>query len=353
MIRLLLSAALLTAFAGELPVGSPDLRTLHDTVLESTSNKERALALRQLAQTAPRGLRDLPLLFDLFMRHPTPETRTAVLDCLALLGPESSHLEPGFLELIKLPEPEAVLLGIKGLARLKSQRAVPELRKIVKSRFKARNAADLPLPGERNEWWLRYEALSALADIEGPKAFSLVKSKIDETPAAARILASSYWEEALPLILSWSKKPETVERAHEALRASPATAVLRRTREPMLAALRDSKIDRETRHQLALKIGPTSQPEEVAQLLKEHAASSNPETKLMLLAALFSSRDPQTTPLLKEIAKSDGDPRTRIGSLIQLKDMLPAQEFRPLAEAMAKDDPDAENRELAASLLKK
>jgi hypothetical protein len=353
MIRLLISASLLPAFAGEFSAGRPSLRALHDTVLESTDNNEKALALRQLSQTAPTSLRDLPMLFDLFMRHPTPQARAAVLDCVALLGPESSHLEPGFLEFVKLTEPEAVLLGIKGLARLKSQRAVPELRKIVKGRFKARNAADLPLPGERNEWWLRYEALSALADIEGPKAFSLVKSKIDETPAAARILASAYWEQALPLILSWSKDPETLERAHEALRSSPTAAVLRRTREPMLAALRNSKVDREVRHQLALRIGLTSEPEEVAQLLKEHAASADPETKLMLSAAIFASRDPQIVPLLKEHAKSNDDPRTRIGSLLQLKDMLPEQEFRPLAEAMAKDDPDAENREMAASLLKK
>lgn len=350
MIAILLSALLAPAWAGEQPPVPPDIRTLHDTALESIDNKEKSRAIQQIAMTPPASLRDLPLLFDLFMRVPDPAAREAVLASVALIGPESSYLEPGFLEFLKLQEPEAVLFGAKGLTRLKSKRAVSELRRLIKGRFKARSAEDLSLPGERNAWWLRYEALNALALIEGPGAFETVKAKVDETPAVARIMASVYWKRTLPLILLWSQRAATLDRAHEALRSSGSTADLRETRGLMLSALRDPKVEREVRHQLALKVGVTSKPEEVAELLKEHAAAADPDTKLMLMAALFASRDPQIIPLLKEQARSNPDPQVRMGSLIQIKDMIPAEDFHALAQAMAKDDADADNRKEAASL---
>lgn len=352
MIRLLLfCAAALCAHAAQLPAAA-SLRVLHDAALAAVDPQEKSRALRQIAQTSPQTLGDLPLLFDIFMRDSSREARAAVLDSIARLGPESAHLEPGFLEFLKLPEAEAVLFGMKGLARLKSQRAVAELRKIAKGRFKAPRAAELALPGERNEWWLIYEALSALADIEGPKAFALIKSKVRQTPSVARLLTVCDWEKTLPLVLSWSKNEKTLERAHEALRATPPAAQLRRARPAMLAALRDSRTEREVRHQLALKVGLSSEPSEVAQLLEEHAAAADAETKLMLSAALFASQDPQIIPLLKDYARSHGAASTRIGCLLQLKNMLSRDEFRPLAEDFSKNDPDAENRELAASLLK-
>lgn len=352
MIRLLLCAAALSASTAELSVAD-DLRILHDTVLSTVDPREKSRSLRQISQNAPKTLGDLPLLFDVFMRDASRQARSAVLDSIALLGPESSHLEPGFLEFLKLSEPEAALFGMKGLARIKSPRAAAELRKIAKTRFKAPRAADLALPNERNEWWLIHEALSALADIEGPKAFPFIKSKVSQTPAAARILAVSDWEKTLPLILHWSKNGKTMERAHEALRAAPSIQAVRRARPAMLTALRDPRTEREVRHQLALKIGLSSEPAEVARLLQEHATATDPETKLMLSAALFASRDPQIIPLLKDYARSHGDVSTRIGCLIQLKSMLSPEEFRPLAEAVAQDDADPENRELAASLLRK
>lgn len=347
----LLSILLSPALAGELPP-TPNIRMLHDTLLESLDGREKEKAVGQLALTPPNSLRDLPLLFDLFMRIPNQKTRTAVLASISHIGPENSYLEPGFLEFLKLQDPEAVLFGAKGLTQLRSKRAIPQLRGLLKGRFKASSVEDLPLPGERNEWWLRYEALNALAIIEGPTAFDLVKSKVDETPAVARIMAAVYWKKTLPLILLWAKKETTLDRAHEALRASGSTADLRDTRELMLSAIRDPKLEREVRHQLALKVGATSKPEEVAALLKEQAAAAAPETKLMLMAALFASRDPQIIPLLKEQVRANPDAQARMGTLLQIRDMIPADDFRVLAQAMAKDDADADNRKDAAALLK-
>lgn len=351
MITTLLSLFLSPVFAVESPA-IHNVRMLHDTLLESLDRKEKDLAVVRLAQTPPTSLRDLPLLFDVFMRVPDTRTRSAVMAAVSLVGPQNSYLEPGFLEFLKLPDPEAVLFGIKGLTQLRSKRAIPQLRRLLKGRFKARSAEDLPLPGERNEWWLRYEALNALAIIEGPPAFDLVKSKVDETPAVARIMAAAYWKKTLPLVLQWAKSEKTLDRAHEALRASGSSADLRDTRELMLGAVRDPKLDREVRHQLALKAGAVSRPEEVAELLKEQAAAADPETKLMLLAALFASRDPQIVPLLTEQVRSNPDPQARLGALIQLRDMLAPAEFKVLAQAVAQDDADADNRKEAAALLK-
>ena len=66
-----------------------------------------------------------------------------------------------------------------------------------------------------------------------------------------------------------------------------------------------------------------------------------------MAAALFSSRDPQVAPLLLRFAKEDPQPAIRTGARLQLKDMLPATDYRALLEWAAKNEPDAENRDLA------
>lgn len=343
--------------AGVLAAGEfaqlPSLRPLHESILSEPAGPKRQAALERLTRTAPRGADDLRWLFDLFMRLPDPEVRSAVVGSLDLIDPQSAQLEQGLLQYLRLPEPEARLFGIKGLARLKSAGAARAVRPIAERRMSAATPDELSLANDRNEWWVQVEALDAIAAIDGEKARPLIARQAEKAPRVARVLASRYWEKTLPQLSVWSRKDSRAAQLEEALKASVPYEDLRRTRAQMLAVVRDPKAQPDLRHQLALKAGLVSKPEEVAELLKEHEASQDETTRKFLAAALFASRDPQTVPFLKVYAAEHPDPRTRMGSLVQLLDMLPPAEAKTLLEAAAQSEKDAQNRADIQDLLRK
>ena len=343
MIRLLAVAAL----AVELVQPTP-LRVRYENVLHAVSDAERTRALGELSQVAPQSLDDVRRLFDLFMRMPDPGVRSAVMASIERLTPASARqLEAGFAEYVKVSEPEARVFGMRGLARLKSPVGSAYIRDLAKGKFSKPTPEELELPSERDAWHVKFEALATLAAVEGPKAKSLVASHVERVPRVARIYAAHYWSDALAKLTQW--KPD--QRA-EALRASVPFEDLKKTRAQMLAVVGNPKAPRDLRHELALKVGIVSEPAEVKQLLDEHAAAKDPDTKLFLLAALYATRDPQTVPLLREQALKNPDARTRLGTLVQLTDMLPPAESKRLLEEAAKTDPDPENKEEIVRLLK-
>lgn len=348
MIQLLLAGLLAASgFASPGFASPPSLRGLHAEALEAIRSEDRGRVLARLNGVAPRSLDDLRLLYDLYERFPAPADRGHVISSLDALTPDYAPvLEAGFIEFLKMEEVGPRLFGLKGLSRLRSKGGSALVRTLAKRKFRVADPAELALPTERDEWWLTYEALDALAAIEGDKARSLVASQAAKAPRAARIHAFHYWEKTLPLLKTW--KP--AQRA-EALRANVPLEDLRKTRTAMQGMVDDKKVTREVRHKLALHLGAVAGPREVAQLLKDREAAADPDTKLFLTSALFASRDPQTVPLIKSMAAEHPDPRTRIGSLLQLMDMLPPAEGRALLEAAHKNDPDAENRERIKDLL--
>jgi hypothetical protein len=343
MIHLLLAGFLA---AGEFS-SPPSLRRLHAAALDAIRPEERAKVLVKLNGVPPSTLDDLRLLYDLYERFPSPADRSYVVSSLDALTPAAAPaLEAGFIEFLKMEEVGPRLFGLKGLSRLRSKAGAPVVRSLAKRKLQAADPAELVLPTERDEWWLTYEALDALAAIEGEKARSLVLSQAAKAARAARIHAFHYWEKTLPLLKTW--KPE---QRVEALRASVPVEDLKKTRAAMQAMVGDPKVSREVRHKLALHLGVIAGPEEVAQLLKDREAAQDPDTKLFLTSALYASRDPQTVPLIKQLAAEHPDPRTRVGSLLQLIDMLPPAEARALLETALKNDPDAENQDRIKDLL--
>jgi hypothetical protein len=340
------------------PVTLPRMRRrgvgeLREAFVSAIEDAPRRAALEELARTPPESLRDVSSLFDLYSRFSQSGAREAVMSSLDRLDERSAALEPAFVEYIKLKESDANIFGIRGALRLRAPRALPLIRKFAERRFEYRSPGESPVLSDKNAWWAHYEALAALAQWQGAQALPLLRKKAAEAPMVARLMALHAWKDSLPDIIKWSGGNRAAkERAHEALTAEVSVPALRQTRARMLAVLRDPKAERELRHQLSLKVGICSTPEEIDELLTEEAAAKNPETRLSLRAALFASRSPKTVPWLKSLSARDPDPKMRMGALLQLRLLLSPAELRPLLEETAAKDPDPDNRQSAESLLR-
>lgn len=350
-----LSLALLIAAPAGAQTGAPrrDLGAIHDQFVESLEKEKKAAALEELARTPPVSMQDTKWAFDLFMRFPEAAVRRAVVSSLDRIEGGNVQLEAAFMEYLKLPEGEAQVFGTLGALRLRSPRALPVITEIARRRFRHKDPADEVTSSDRNLWWAQYEALAALAQWEGAKQLPLLRKKAQEAPTVAHIMARYLWKDSLPIIAEWAKSGgSSAQAAQEALNTEVPPADLRESREAMLKLVRSRDAERELRHQLALKVGLASDDAGIEALLAEQAASKDPETKLMLSAALFASRNPKTVAWLETQAKSHADPKTRMGALIQLRDMVPPEKHKSLLEWAAERDPDPENRQTAAELLK-
>lgn len=351
MKRILLAATLLAPAASAqmtAPVAQTSVRELRDAFVEAVDTDKKRRALARLAETPPQSLGDVEALYDLFMRFPDETVRSSALDSLNRLTPAAQAAEPLVLRYIAQDEPESELFGIKAAVRLRSTAAVPSIRKIAQRKFAQARADEAARPSDRNAWWAQYEALAALAQLDGANALPLLEKKAKEAPPVARLMAMYLWPQSLPKVASWAGGGAREQSlAAAALDAPIPLSALRATREKMLALVRDPKAPPELRHQLALRAGTSSTPEEVAALVKEQGAAADPAVKRLLAAAIFASRDPQAAPLLLKYAKEDPQPGVRAGARVQLRDMLSPADYRALVDWAAHSDPDPENREAA------
>lgn len=354
MKALLLLSAALWAQQPHPPAAAPDsVTSLRETFIESVEPDKKLEALRRLARIPPNNARDLQALFDLFMRYPEDAVRESALSSLQLANSHSPQYEPLIVRYLKDEELEGVLFALKASARIRPPSALPLVRALAEKRFPESNPQEIAILAERNQWWVQYEALSTLALWEGEKALPLILKKAEQAPLSARLLGLHFWKESLPQIERWAGgSARAREKAQHALKAPAPMPALRATRAEMLRILRDAKAPRDLRHQIALKLGPSSTPEEIAELLKEHDSLKDAASRLFHLTALFASLDPQVIPLLKKTAFENADAATRAGALAQLKGMLPAAEYGPLLEKAAASDPEPDNQREFASQLK-
>lgn len=356
MIAVLLALALPAAAQFEAPPSAPPtLATICENFLFADEPDRRMRLLQEIARTPIVTPNDAAKALEVFAREPDDQTRAAVLSSVELADPNNPGLEQAFASMIASGEPEPLIVGLRGAARLRSAAARPMIVKLAKKKFKARRPGDLPFVSERDGWLAQYEAVYALARIDGDRAFDLVKNKTRQAPALGQVLASMYWEKALPLVAQWaaSKDSKDAERANEAMSAPVPTPALRAAREKMLALVRDPKTPRTLRHNLALKTGFSSTEAEAEALTAEHDKTADEETRLMLAAAVFASRTRAAVPLLTKYLKENADPRLRAGARRQLRDTLPDAEYLPLLKWAAESDADPALRAEAAQELAK
>lgn len=327
---------------------------LHDRFISSTDPNQKLRLLEEIARTPAATTRDVQSLFDLFLRFDDSSVRDAAMRSLQLISFESPDLDDLFLHYLQQPEPEAKLFAIKGAARVRDRKALPLIEKLASSKFPFKNVDDAVLMGEKNDWWVRFAAVEALAQWRGEDAMPMLVKKSEEVPEVARIMGIWLWRQSLPYFVKWAGSNSRLDqdRARAGLSAPAPTPDLRATRVEMIARLRDSKAPKELRHQLALKIGLTSLPEETAGLLKEYETLKNPEDQLMYRVCLFATRDKQVAPLLIKTSREDENALNRAGALVELKDLVSVEEMRPLWEWTSANDSDAGNREMAARELR-
>ncbi|MBI2789940.1 MAG: hypothetical protein HYX59_14795 [Elusimicrobia bacterium] len=342
MITLLLAAWMslcLPARAAEpapaAPAAAPSVTVLKDRFIEAGSSAERTQILDQIAKTAPVSGQDVAHLFDLFSRFTDAYTRDSVMASLARIAPGSPQLEPLFMTYLRQPEPEAQLFGVNGAFRLRARAALPMIRAIAGRKFAASSVTENNMMTERNAWWTQYEALSALAQWEPEKSYSLLESKGLESAKVGALLGRYYWKQTLPKLRAWSESGDLIasERAALAVAAPIDLAAARETRAEMLKLLRDPKVDAEIRHHMALKVGVSSTDEEAAALVAQHDEAKDATERLYWATAAFSSRSPKVIPLLVRYAAQTGDEAMRKGATAQLKDMVGDAEAGKLIDA--------------------
>lgn len=325
----------------------PTTDGMRQEFLETTSNERKIDLLEKISASAPNSSRDVQALFDLFSRFEDKSVRNAVMASIHRLTPQQAHLETAFLSYLNDKDSTSEIFGINGALSLRSEKALPAIEKLAKQKFPGKGPEDLDLLSEKNEWWVHYEALSALAQLRGASAYPLLKEQASASPAVAAIIGASLWKEAFPDILSWARSGAAADqqRAKLAFSAPTDSRQLRSTRQEMTKIFRNFTDDMELRHQMAIKIGLCSTDEEIAALVKEYGQSKDAELKLLLATSIFASRSLAAAPLLKQYALENPDPTARMGALFELREMLPAEEYLPIVETVAQKDPDPENKE--------
>jgi hypothetical protein len=353
LIRAAAAAATLLQAQMTAPPRTADVTELHDRFITSTDALEKGSLLDQISRTPPASTQDVQSLFDIFMRFSDAQARGVALNSLELVTFQNEDLNQLFVHYLQQPEPEAKVFAIRGAVRVRDASALPLIEKLAKSKMPFRSSRDTVLVSEKNEWWVHYTALSALAQWNGAAAIPLIIKRSKQTPELAGIMGTYLWAQSLPYFVKWAASSSRTDqdRAHSGLAAPVPTPDLRATRGQMLGFLRDPKAPKELRHQLAEKVGLSSTHEEAASLLKEYESLTAPEDRLMYLAALFATKDKVVVPLLTKTVREDPNPLNRAGALVELKDMLSAEEMRPHWEWTSQNDPDAGNREIASREL--
>ena len=329
------SLPLALALAGLAAAAEPMPTTiagLKESFVSSIERAQKNRALSALAKTAPRDAAEVQALYDLFMRFPEPAARRAAMDSLAL-APNHPSLEPLAVVALRGPDPESLFFGAHVAAHARTPAALAALKKIAEQKLAHARADDASLATERGLWWAQYEALEVLAQWEGEDAYPLILKRAHESPAVGAILGRRYWTRVLPDLLKWAAgKGAGAERARNAARQPIEPADALSTRATMFAAVPDPKLDAEVRHQLALKVGASSDDAQAEELAKRHDAAKTDGERLIWASALFVSRRPAAVPVLVRYAKTDPDEFRRKGALAQLTDMLGAEKAAALVE---------------------
>lgn len=315
------------------PVAAASVSVLTERFLETAKDSEKTEILKRMAKTTPVSGQDVSNLFDLFSRYSDPFTRASIMESLGRLGQGNPQLEPLFITYLRQPEPDAQLFGINGAFRLRARAALPLIKAIAERKFTASKVTETNM-SERNAWWAQYEALSVLAQWEGDKVYPLIASKGLESAKVGTLLGRYYWKQTLPQLKGWAASGDLIasERAALAVGAPIDLADARATRAPMLELLRDPKADAEIRHQIALKVGLSSNDEEAAALVKEHDAAPSDNDRLYWATAAFVTRSAKVVPLLVRYAVQTKDETMQKGATAQLKDMLGDAEAQALID---------------------
>lgn len=342
-------------FTGSEPAVIPDSATVTFLAQQFTNavrDKDRAALLGRLSRTKPVKDSDFRWLLNLYSRS-QPEVREHCEASLSLLGPEDTHVAVFLESLLQDEDPQLQRFGLVAAARVRPAEALPLVKALAEPAFKDPAPSINMSPADSARWGVHFAALAVLADWQGAATLPLLLKRAKEAPAVAELAVTRFWAPALEALVSWSESDRAADAACAAIgwTADVPRAQLAQTRDRLWALLLDKRRRAETRHRAGVKLGLAAEAADVDRLLAERAKADGGD-RLLLDTALFATRSPKAVPVLVDYAKNAKDPATRAGTLSQLREMLPAAEYKGLLGWAAKDDPDPENRASAAAELK-
>ncbi len=275
------------------------------------------------------------------------------MSSLSLLKGPNHDLASVFLSYLSHKDPQILMFAIQGAFQLRSQRALPLIEKIAKSKFKFSSLEQATLLRDKQMWTAQYEALDALALWQGEKAFKLIVDQAEKAPSVARILAVRFWDKTVPLMVDWSKSGSAAKRAmaDEAAATDIPISILEKSYDPMLAIVENNKLPNGLRHQLAIKVGICANEDQIKNLIQKYQTLTDENERTMLETALFASRSHQVIPILVHYAKTNPDPLRRMNARFELKELMDPAEYRSFLKWVSKNDPDSQNRKEASREL--
>ncbi len=333
--------------------GTATLLDLHDSFVSATTDRARVEILDEISASTPTSLADVSAIYDLFMRYRNPHVFAAALKSLSLMRP-GGRQGAVFVDDMRDNDPLAVFFGIKGALILRYPPALPVIEKIAGRRFAYPNPVKAAVPTDKNQWWVQYEALVALAQWQGKKAWPLLMKKAREAPRVARIMARYFWRDSFHLFRGWANSWFANRRrmAAEGFSGYVPCRELRETWPGLLRLFRSRRIPKDIQASIAVKIGGCATDEELLPFEKEYRSSKDPVQRLLDADVLFSAMRPAVVPFLEDYLKTNPDPDQRAAALSELADMLSPQKFMKLLEWVSVNDPDPDNRQAAARELR-
>jgi len=322
--------------------------------LEAFYPEEKVAALQKLAMLKPRTVRDMQALMALNNKDDAGAA-AGIAASLGRLTAQDQHFAPFLMSLLRVDEPKIRMFALAGIERVRPEEALEILYKEAKTPFKERRLRGVQGRERAGEWLSRFHCLRILALWEGEKVLPLLYKRAKEAPRVGSLIAGHFWVRSFDDILRWSesRRQNNRELGLEAWRAAVPKEALRITRGRLLDLTLDRKKRDETRHQAAVKLGLSSNEDEVGLLLEKRSAAADKKTRVLLETAIFASRSKKAVPLLIDYVKKHEDPLSRGGALAQLGDLMPRPEFETLLRWVAEHDPDMENRRDAIRRLPK
>jgi hypothetical protein len=345
--------AVFPAWSFDASTGTVTLLDLHDRFVSATTDRERAQILDQISVSTPSSLADVSSIYDLFMRYRNPYVFSAALKSLSLTRP-GGRLGASFVDDMKDADPLAVFFGIKGSLILRYPPALPVIEGIANRRFAYPDPVKAVVPTDKNQWWVQYEALVALAEWQGMKAWPLLMKKTREAPRVARIMARYFWRDSFRLFSGWTTSWFASRRriAAEGFSGYVPCRELRETWPGLLKLFRSPRIPKSVQASIAVKIGGCATDAELPPFEKEYRLSKDPVQRLLDADILFSARRPAVVPFLEDYAKTNPDPDQRAAAVSELAELVSPKKFMELLQWVSANDHDPDNRQAAARELR-
>lgn len=163
--------------------------------------------LKKLNSVKPQTIEDVQELMNAARSAKYEDEKEAALEALNNIKEEDKHLGGIFLKSVDDSDREIRIMAIKNLRRLKDERALPKMRKMLKDynviKFKALNVVD---KGKSKEMMIEgYEVAMALAEMKDEEGLAILIDKMEGLEGAGSKALAHYGKKGLTRVLELAR----------------------------------------------------------------------------------------------------------------------------------------------------